>query len=87
MEVVTGSIHLVTNKFLQGYGGDLAIGAMTTITSINLMFLMPIYGLSQGMQTLIAYNFGAKEECKGYCRRTKGDCSTNIVERNDKGRD
>ncbi|ETJ30695.1 hypothetical protein Q604_UNBC14791G0001, partial [human gut metagenome] len=42
MEVVTGSIHLVTNKFLQGYGGDLAIGAMTTITSINLMFLMPI---------------------------------------------
>ena len=61
MEVVTGSIHLVTNKFLQGYGGDLAIGAMTTITSINLMFLMPIYGLSQGMQTLIAYNFGAKE--------------------------
>ncbi len=61
MEVVTGSIHLVTNKFLQGYGGDLAIGAMTTITSILLMFLMPIYGLSQGMQTLIAYNFGAKE--------------------------
>lgn len=34
---------------------------MTTITSILLMFLMPIYGLSQGMQTLIAYNFGAKE--------------------------
>ena len=32
-----------------------------SITSINLMFLMPIYGLSQGMQTLIAYNFGAKE--------------------------
>ncbi|WP_455543346.1 MATE family efflux transporter [Intestinibacter sp.] len=61
LEIVTGSIHLVTNKFLQGYGGDLAIGAMTTITSINLMFLMPIYGLSQGMQTLIAYNFGAKE--------------------------
>lgn len=61
MEIVTGSIHLITNKFLYEYGGDLAIGAMTAITSISLMFYMPIFGLSQGMQTLIAYNYGAKE--------------------------
>lgn len=61
MEIVTGFIHLVTNKFLHIYGGDLAIGAMTAITSISLMFYMPIFGLSQGMQTLIAYNYGAKE--------------------------
>ena len=61
MEIVTGFIHLVTNKFLYTYGGDLAIGAMIVITSISLMFYMPIFGLSQGMQTLIAYNYGAKE--------------------------
>ena len=34
---------------------------MTTVTSISLMFLMPIFGLSQGMQTIIAYNHGAKQ--------------------------
>ena len=61
MELAAGSIHLVTNKVLKIYGGDLSIGAMTTVTSISLMFLMPIFGLSQGMQTIIAYNHGAKQ--------------------------
>ena len=61
MEMAAGSIHLVTNKVLKIYGGDLSIGAMTTVTSISLMFLMPIFGLSQGMQTIIAYNNGAKQ--------------------------
>lgn len=61
MELASGFIHLVTNKVLKIYGGDLAIGAMTAVTSICLMFLMPVFGLSQGMQTIIAYNYGAKE--------------------------
>lgn len=61
MEMAAGSIHLVTNRILKVYGGDLAIGAMTAITSIALMFLMPVYGLSQGMQTIIAYNHGANK--------------------------
>lgn len=61
MEIAAGSIHLVTNKILKIYGGDLSIGAMTAVTSISLMFLMPIFGLSQGMQTIIAYNHGAKQ--------------------------
>ncbi|WP_122641075.1 MATE family efflux transporter [Romboutsia sp. Marseille-P6047] len=61
MELAAGSIHLVTNKVLKIYGGDLAIGAMTAVTSVLLMFLMPIFGLSQGMQTIIAYNYGAKQ--------------------------
>ena len=60
MELASGFIHLITNKVLKLYGGDLAIGAMTAITSINLLFLMPVYGISQGMQTIIAYNYGAK---------------------------
>ena len=61
MELASGFIHLITNKVLKVYGGDLAIGAMTAITSINLLFLMPVDGISQGMQTIIAYNYGAKQ--------------------------
>lgn len=34
---------------------------MTAITSINLLFMMPVFGISQGMQTIIAYNYGAKQ--------------------------
>ena len=40
MELSAGFIHLITNKVLKLYGGDLAIGAMTAITSINLLFLI-----------------------------------------------
>ena len=61
MELASGFIHLITNKVLKVYGGDLAIGAMTAITSINLLFMMPVFGISQGMQTIIAYNYGAKQ--------------------------
>lgn len=61
MELAAGSIHLITNRVLKLYGGDLAIGAMTAVASISLMFLMPVFGLSQGMQTIIAYNYGAKQ--------------------------
>lgn len=61
MELASGFIHLITNRVLKIYGGDLAIGAMTAITSINLLFLMPVFGISQGMQTIIAYNYGAKQ--------------------------
>lgn len=61
MELANGFIHLISNRVLKVYGGDLAIGAMTAITSINLLFLMPVFGISQGMQTIIAYNYGAKE--------------------------
>lgn len=61
MELAAGSIHLITNKVLKIYGGDLAIGAMTAVTSISLLFLMPVFGVSQGMQTIIAYNHGAKQ--------------------------
>lgn len=60
MELASGFIHLLTNNILKSYGGDLTIGAMTVITSISLLFLMPVYGISQGMQTIIAYNYGAK---------------------------
>ncbi|PWX51008.1 MATE family efflux transporter, partial [Clostridium perfringens] len=42
MELAAGFIHLITNRVLKDYGGDLAIGAMTSITSIYLLFLMPV---------------------------------------------
>lgn len=61
MEMATGLMHVITNNSLKAYGGDFAIGAMTAVTSISLLFMMPVFGLSQGMQTIIAYNYGAKQ--------------------------
>ncbi|MCC0634993.1 MULTISPECIES: MATE family efflux transporter [unclassified Clostridioides] len=61
MEVAISITHVFTNNSLKAYGGDLAIGAMTALTSILLMFMMPVFGLNQGMQTIISYNYGAKQ--------------------------
>jgi putative MATE family efflux protein len=49
----------VTNNALSIYGGDLAIGAMTTIGTVITLFFMPLFGLCQGMQPIVGFNFGA----------------------------
>lgn len=59
MEISTSIVHLLFNHTLKSYGGDISIGAMTAITSIALLFLMPVFGISQGVQTIIGYNYGA----------------------------
>ena len=57
----TESLLTVTfNVSLQKYGGDLAVGAMTILTSVAQMLQMPLLGLSQGAQPILSYNYGAK---------------------------
>ena len=57
----TESLVLVPlNSQLQKYGGDLAIGAMTIMSSIMQIITMPLMGLTQGAQPIISYNYGAK---------------------------
>lgn len=51
------SISFTTS--LSKYGGDLAVGAMTIITSINMLVTMPLQGFAQGGQPIISYNYGA----------------------------
>ena len=46
---------------LSRFGGDVAVGAMTVLTSINMLVTMPLNGLCQGGQPLISYNYGAKK--------------------------
>ena len=46
---------------LARFGGDVAVGAMTVLTSINQLVSMPLMGICQGGQPLISYNYGAKK--------------------------
>lgn len=61
MQIATSLVQVIANNSLKAYGGDLAIGAMATITSITLLFLMPIFGIDQGAQPIIGFNYGAKQ--------------------------
>lgn len=53
------SISFTTS--LARYGGDLAVGAMTVLTSINQLVTMPLSGVCQGGQPLISFNYGAQK--------------------------
>ncbi|MDO5401232.1 MAG: MATE family efflux transporter [Eubacteriales bacterium] len=44
---------------LARYGGDVAVGAMTVLTSLNQLISMPLSGICQGGQPIISYNYGA----------------------------
>lgn len=47
---------------LSKYGGDLAVGAMTILTSICQLCVLPLQGFCQGGQPIISYNFGAGDK-------------------------
>ena len=53
------ALGICFNTSLQNYGGDLAVGSMTIITSCSSLALMPASGICQGCQPIISYNFGA----------------------------
>lgn len=61
MQLAASLVQVIANNTLKTYGGDLAIGAMATISAISMMFLMPIFGINQGSQPIIGYNYGAKK--------------------------
>ncbi len=60
--VMVGTESILSISFtssLSRYGGDVAVGAMTIITSVSQLISLPVNGLSQGGQPLVSYNFGA----------------------------
>ena len=46
---------------LARFGGDVAVGAMTVLTSINQLITLPLTGICQGGQPLISFNYGARK--------------------------
>lgn len=58
----TESLVLISlNTRLSMFGGDIAVGAMTIMSSIMQIILMPLQGLAQGAQPIVSYNYGAKQ--------------------------
>lgn len=53
-------ISVCFNSSLLKYGGDIAVGAMTILTSVMMFALLPLQGLGQGAQPIISYNYGAQ---------------------------
>lgn len=60
MQASESIISICFNSSLLRYGGDIAVGAMTILTSVMQFAMLPLQGLGQGAQPVISYNYGAK---------------------------
>jgi putative MATE family efflux protein len=60
MQLAASLVTIISNKSLVKYGSDVSLGAMGAIMSIAMLVLMPIFGINQGCQPIIGYNYGAK---------------------------
>lgn len=61
IQIANSIVAIVANNTLVKYGGDIGISAYRIINNTAMIFLMPIFGVNQGMQPIIGYNFGAKK--------------------------
>jgi len=60
MQASESIISVCFNSSLLRYGGDVAVGAMTILTSVMQFAMLPLQGLGQGAQPIMSYNYGAK---------------------------
>lgn len=60
MQASESAIFICFNSSLLRYGGDIAVGAMTIMSSVMQFAMLPLQGISQGAQPISSYNYGAK---------------------------
>ena len=64
MQASESIISVCFNSSLLKYGGDVAVGAMTILTSVMQFAMLPLQGVAQGAQPITSYNFGAKNSAR-----------------------
>ena len=60
MQASESVLSMCFNASLLKYGGDIAVGAMTILTSVQQFAMMPLQGIAQGAQPITSYNYGAR---------------------------
>ncbi|MGV8980753.1 MATE family efflux transporter [Clostridium sp.] len=61
MQIAASIQNFIMNTSLATYGGDIAISGMGVVNSIMTLMVMPVFGITQGVQPIIGYNYGAKK--------------------------
>ena len=60
MQSTEALVTIVLNIGLQEYGGDLYVGSLTILQSVMQLIIIPVNGMTQGVQPVISYNYGAR---------------------------
>lgn len=61
LQLAASVVLFIFNSNLLQYGGEMAVAAMGVINRCTMMLLMPLFGINQGAQPIIGYNYGAKK--------------------------
>jgi Na+-driven multidrug efflux pump len=61
MNVTSCVIVIFMNNQFVRYGGDMAVGAYSIANSVVMVFFMFVIGITQGMQPIVGYNYGAEK--------------------------
>ena len=69
LQFVMSSVQFIFNKSMGWYGsamlgeggGDIALSGLNITMSIGMLFFMPIFGINQGAQPILGFNYGAKQ--------------------------
>ncbi|MBQ3138589.1 MAG: MATE family efflux transporter [Ruminococcus sp.] len=64
MQASESVISICFNSSLLRYGGDIAVGAMTILTSVMQFAMLPMTGIAQGAQPILSYNYGAGNKAR-----------------------
>lgn len=64
MQASESVISVCFNASLLRYGGDVAVGAMTILTSVMQLAMLPAQGIAQGAQPILSYNYGARNAAR-----------------------
>lgn len=64
MQSTESLVTITFNTGLQRYGGDLYVGSMSILMSIMQLIIIPVNGITQGVQPIISYNYGAENRMR-----------------------
>jgi len=79
MQMAASLLNVILNNSLYTYGGDLALAGMGIVSSISTLLLMPLFGLNQGLQPIIGYNYGANNYDRVKEALLKGMAAATII--------
>ncbi|MBR5155869.1 MAG: MATE family efflux transporter [Clostridia bacterium] len=61
VQLAMASVNIIYNNLLMAYGGDIAVSAFSVYNSAMTIAIMPIFGINQGVQPIVGYNYGARK--------------------------
>jgi putative MATE family efflux protein len=60
-QVSASVVAIVVNNSLRVFGGDIALIIVGMLQRITMFMFMPLFGVIQGMQPIVGFNYGAKK--------------------------